>query len=295
MDDSKIRFSYSGFPALFEGTFMRKNTKIMGILNVTPDSFYDGGTCQSLETAIDKAQILEQEGADILDIGGESSRPDANPVPVDEELERVIPLIAALSSKLKCPISIDTMKPKVAEAALEAGAAIINDVSGFCDPKMIDLAKESGASIIVVHMQGRPKSMQINPYYQRGVVVELLEWFQKKTKTLLKAGIRAENIILDPGIGFGKTVDDNLKILHNLEDFKTMGFQLLVGLSRKSFLSRILEKPAKETLAATLAMNALAMFASADIIRVHDVKEHCDVAKVIGRYFEANQLEDPKR
>ncbi len=269
----------------------KRGMKVMGILNVTPDSFYDGGRYNLQELAIEKACRLQQEGADILDIGGESTRPGAKDVPVNEEIERVVPVIAALKGKLSIPISIDTRKPEVATAALKAGAAMINDVSGFRDSKMIALAREAQVPICVMHMLGTPKTMQANPVYPEGVVPHLLNWFQLKADRLLKEGIRGENIILDPGIGFGKTVDDNLKILHNLQRFKAMGFQLLVGLSRKSFMSRILDKPASETLAATLAMNTLALLAQADIIRVHDVKEHRDAAKVVGRYFEVNQSE----
>lgn len=261
----------------------------MGILNVTPNSFYDGGKFSQIEIAIAAGVKMYNDGADIIDIGGESTRPGAEEVPVMEELERVIPVIRALKGKVPIPISIDTMKPQVAEAALKEGATFINDVTGFRHPEMISIAAKANVPVCVMHMLENPKTMQSNPQYEEGVIPHLIQWFKERVLQLTKAGIKKEKIFLDPGIGFGKTVDDNLKILHNLQKFKAMGFPVLIGLSRKSFMSKIINKPASETLATTLAMNTLALLGNVDIIRVHDVGEHREIADVLKRYIDANQ------
>lgn len=254
-------------------------TQLMGILNVTPDSFYDGG--RYIENAIERALEIEWEGADIIDIGGESSRPGASPVSEDEELQRVIPIIEHLKGKISIPISIDTRKARVASAAVEAGATLINDITGFSDPAMCEAAASTGANICVMHMQGTPQIMQKNPHYSKGVVPHVLNWFEKRLESLFKTGIHEKNIILDPGIGFGKTVSHNLEIIHNLQKFKTLGFPILLGVSRKSFMSKIVNKPAKELLPTTITMNTIAILSKVDIIRVHDVKEHRDVIDVL--------------
>lgn len=256
----------------------------MGILNVTADSFFDQGQFFTFEKAVERGIQIYQEGADWIDIGGESSRPGAHPIAEEEEFRRVIPVIQQLSSLIPIPLSIDTMKPRIAQAAIEAGAALINDVSGFRDPAMVKLAVESEAKICVMHMLGDPASMQNNPFYEGGVVSEVLAWLQSKVGMLLEEGIFKENIIIDPGIGFGKTIDDNLKILHNLHKFKAMGFPLLVGLSRKSFMGKTIGKKVSELLPATVAMNTVALLANADIIRVHDVGVHRDVVDMIEKY-----------
>lgn len=258
--------------------------KVMGILNITPDSHFDGGKHNTFESAVKKGIQMYEEGADIIDIGGESTRPGALAVSEENELARVIPVIKELKSCIPIPISIDTMKPRVARAAVKAGATFLNDITGFEDPEMIKLAVETGLEICVMHMQGRPATMQLNPHYENGIVNDLLEWFENRTDKLIKAGIKKEQIILDPGIGFGKTVDDNLKILHNLQKFKAMDFPLLVGLSRKSFISKTVNKPAAELLPATIAMNTVAILAEADIIRVYDVTAHRDVVIMLEKY-----------
>jgi len=256
-------------------------TKLMGIVNITPDSFYKPSRTYALDASIARALQLASEGADILDIGGESTRPGASPVSEEEEIKRVIPFLKNIKGKISIPISIDTKKPAVARAAMQAGASLINDVSGFSQPKMISVAAEADAEIYVMHMQGTPETMQLNPQYEGGVVPFLLRWFEDKVNMLIHSGIRPENIILDPGIGFGKTVADNLEIIHNLSEFKRLGFRVLLGLSRKSFLSKILSKPAEELLSATLAANTLAIMSNVDFIRVHDVKEHRSLIDVI--------------
>lgn len=258
--------------------------KVMGILNITLDSFYNQGDFFSFENAVKRGIQIYQEGADWIDIGGESTRPGAEPISEDEELKRTIPVIKELKSLISIPISIDTTKPKVAEAALDAGASLINDVSGFCHPGMINLAVEREVNICVMHMLGTPATMQYNPYYQEGVISELVTFFKEKVETLLSAGVKREKIILDPGIGFGKTVADNLQILHNLQRFKAMGFPLLIGLSRKSFMSKIIHKPAAELLPTTIAMNTVALLANVDIIRVHDVGVHRNVVDMLETY-----------
>lgn len=251
-------------------------TQLMGILNVTPDSFYDQGAYGNYEAAIKRGIEMEKEGADWIDVGGESTRPGAQYVPVEDELKRVIPLIEELHKQLSIPISIDTRKVEVAREALKAGASLINDVSGFSQKEMTLLAAETGCYVCVMHMQGTPQTMQLSPHYERGVVEELLHWFDKRIQNLLSIGIQESKIILDPGIGFGKTVADNLKILQNLPKFRAFGLPLLLGISRKSFLGKILNKDAKDLLPATIAANMLGIFSGANYIRVHDVKEHRD-------------------
>jgi len=264
---------------------MKKQLKpqIMGILNVTPDSFYDGGRFINIESAVARGIQMYKDGADIIDIGGESTRPSAEEVSEAEELKRVIPVICALKKEIPIPLSIDTMKPKVAELALTEGVTFINDVSGFSNPRMISIAAQANVPICLMHMQGTPKTMQSNPFYENGILTDLTAWFLNKTMQLLQSGIKKENILLDPGIGFGKTVDDNLKILHNLQKFKAMNFSVLVGLSRKSFMGKILNKKTEELLPATLAMNTVALLNGADIVRVHDVQEHAQVVEMLKR------------
>lgn len=252
-------------------------TRLMGILNVTPDSFFTSIADPVL--AIEAGKKMFLDGADILDIGGESSRPGSQPVSLEEELKRVIPVIKALSSK--GIISIDTTKPEVADKACLAGASLINDISGFRDREMIAVAKKHQVPLCVMHMQNNPQTMQLNPRYEKGVVEEIVQFFKMRVDALLREGILPQHIILDPGIGFGKTVADNWEILHNLGQFKKLGYPILIGLSRKSFMSKILNKPPQELLPATLAMNTLAIHSKADYIRVHDVKEHRDIIDLI--------------
>lgn len=267
-------------------------TKVMGIINVTPDSFFEKSRAMVLNDAIATAIRMKAEGADILDIGGESSRPGATMVDEPEELRRVIPVIEGIKKNVDIAISIDTRKPVVARAAVEAGAVLLNDITGFEDKEMVAIAKDGDLEICVMHMQGTPQTMQLNPYYEKGIIAHLLQWFQKKTNMLLNVGIKKEKIIIDPGIGFGKTVADNLEIIHNLPELKGLGFQVLLGGSRKWFLSKILNKPTEELLSATLAMHSFAVAAHVDIIRVHDVKEHRDLVDTITAYQDAVKNRD---
>lgn len=259
-------------------------TKLMGIVNITPDSFHEGSRAPEIELAIAKALQMQADGADIIDIGGESTRPGSPSVSEAEELHRVIPVIKELKKVLSIPISIDTKKPNVARAAVEAGATLINDVTGFTHPDMIKLAKETDLDICVMHMLGTPQTMQKNPHYEAGVVPFLNQWFKEKITYLIDQGINPQKIILDPGIGFGKTVAHNLEIIHNLPEFKQLGFRVLIGVSRKWFLGQILKKPTQELLSATLAVNTIAVMNHVDMIRVHDVKEHRDLIDLIDAY-----------
>jgi len=246
---------------------------IMGILNVTPDSFSNGGRFLSPDAAVKRALIMEKEGADIIDVGGESSRPGAEPVPVEEELRRVIPVLERLRGKLRIPISIDTTKAEVAEAALRAGASIVNDISALrFDPAMASVVAEFGAGLVLMHMLGTPKTMQQDPHYE-DVVREVREFLAERALYAQSQGIPREAIAVDPGIGFGKTVEHNLELLRRLPELVELGFPVLVGPSRKSFIGAILGLGVEERLEGTLVACAVAVVRGADILRVHDVRE----------------------
>lgn len=264
--------------------WLMAKTQLMAILNITPDSFYEGSRAYHMEEVLLKALRLQEEGADIIDIGGESTRPNSPAVPESEEIKRVIPAIKEIKKILSIPISIDTMKPNVARAAVDAGASLINDITGFSQPEMVRLAKETNLDICVMHMQGTPQTMQKNPCYEEGVIPHLTQWFKEKTHFLISQGIAPEKIILDPGIGFGKTIADNLEIIQNLSLFKKLGFRVLLGTSRKWYIGQILKKKTEELLEGTLAANAMAMVNDVDIIRVHDVKEHRSLIDFIDAY-----------
>lgn len=258
----------------------------MAILNVTPDSYFSESRFFNPDDAIARGVEMEKEGADILDIGGESTRPFSEPVPLEEEINRVIPVIASLKSKISIPISIDTMKFEVAKKALDAGASLINDVTGFQDIKMVELAVSYKTDICVMHMQGNPKTMQINPTYNTGIINELMHYFEERIQFLTKKGVQKEHIILDPGIGFGKSIADNLKIIQNLLKLKTLGFPLLLGISRKSFMGKITNQPPTKLLPATLGLNTMAILSNVDFIRVHDLSEHRMLIDVMQKYLE---------
>lgn len=243
---------------------------LMGVLNVTPDSFYDGGRFFEPQRAIERAFELAEQGIDILDIGGESSRPGSEPIPVEEELKRVIPVIKEIRPHLKCLLSIDTTKALVAKAALEEGADIINDISALrADPEMSQLVARSQAGLVLMHMKGTPKTMQLNPYYD-DVIGEIASFFQERIAVALEAGIRKEQILLDPGIGFGKRLEDNLKLINGLDAFLFLNRPILIGLSRKSFIGQILNLPPEERLEGTIASAVISFIRGALIFRVHD-------------------------
>lgn len=255
--------------------------RIMGALNVTPDSFSDGGSFDSLDTAVSHAVAMAQAGVDVIDIGGESTRPGAERVPNAVEQDRVLPVVKALKKELPIiPLSIDTRKPEVAGAALESGADIINDVSGFCDPDMIRLAAETGAGCILMHMRGTPENMQEFTEYH-DLTGEIISFFEKRIEACRAGGVAPCQIILDPGIGFSKSAVQNLELIRQTSRFREMGYPVLMGPSRKSFIGKILEKEiAAGRIWGTAAAVALCVYEGADIIRVHDVSEMRDVALV---------------
>jgi len=254
----------------------------MGILNCTTDSFFEGGRYLDTSKAIHHGLKLIDEGADIIDIGGESTRPGSRKISDEEEIKRVIPVIEGIRQKSSCPISIDTYKPHVAEKALNAGANFLNDITGFAHRPMQQLAKERGVPICVMHALGAPHTTP-QPIYNQGVITEIYNYFQKRIELLLQVGVSESQIILDPGIGggaFGKTIEHNLQILKNIRQFHSLGFPLLIGLSRKSFIQKILKKEASEILSTTVALNTMAMLEGVAFIRVHDVQEHRDILKL---------------
>ena len=272
--------NYQGRPTMPQLPKMGERTLIMGILNVTPDSFSEGGLYQDQDAAVQHGIRMAEDGADVIDIGGESSRPGSEPVSLDEELSRVIPAIEALAKKVEIPISIDAYKPEVARSALDAGASIINDISGLADERMRALAAERKAPTVIMHMKGTPRNMQENPEYD-DVVSEIMAFFGERIALAVEAGLPEEYLIIDPGIGFGKTVDHNLEIIRNLADFKSLGQPILIGTSRKAFIGKILGGlPPTERLQGTAATVAISIANGASIVRVHDVKEMSQVAQV---------------
>ncbi|NPV80601.1 MAG: dihydropteroate synthase [Firmicutes bacterium] len=247
-------------------------TYVMGIVNVTPDSFSDGGKYMDPFAAVEHAKTLVAEGADIIDIGGESTRPGSERVPCDEELRRVIPVVERLSREINIPISVDTYKAEVARRAIEAGASVINDISALrFDPDLGRVAADFGVPMILMHMLGEPGTMQRNPQYH-DVVSDIISFFEDAVERAISAGIKPEKIILDPGIGFGKLPEHNLEILRRLREFRALGYPILVGTSRKSFIARIVGQSIEERDDGTMATVALAIAGGADIVRVHDVK-----------------------
>jgi dihydropteroate synthase len=243
----------------------------MGILNVTPDSFSDGGDWNSIDLAIKQGLALVEQGADILDIGGESTRPGAEPVSLEEERRRVIPVIEQLTRKCNVPISVDTSKSEIAERALAAGAQIVNDITGLTgDPEMPAVCAASSCGVIAMHMQGTPQTMQVNPHYD-DVVREVPEYLGQRLAALAAAGIAADRVVLDPGIGFGKTARHNLSLLADLKSLHQLGRPLLIGHSRKRFLQKLIQRPIDERLAGTIGVAIAVAEQGAEIIRVHDV------------------------
>ncbi|MGB7324420.1 MAG: dihydropteroate synthase [Rubripirellula sp.] len=246
---------------------------VMGILNVTPDSFSDGGKHHDAEVAVATAIAMQNDGADIIDIGGESTRPYSDPVGVEEELDRVLPVIESLAGKISIPISIDTSKSAVAAAAVQAGAEIINDVTGFDgDPAMVDVAVQTGVGVCVMHMQGNPQTMQDSPSYEN-VVAEIHAYLMARRDLCLAAGISIDRICLDPGIGFGKTHDHNLTLLKATRTFTDLGCPILIGHSRKGFIRKLLGGGATDLTAGTLGVTLAVAAAGANVVRVHDVRE----------------------
>ncbi len=260
-------------------TFRR--CEVMGILNVTPDSFSDGGRFDSIDRAMAHATRMIAEGADLLDIGGESSRPGADDVDAQTEGERVVPVIEAiLEVHPSTRISIDTTKAQVAQAGLAAGALLINDISaGILDPEILDVAAEQGADICLMHMKGTPRTMQNSPHYD-DVVFEVRTFLDSRVNAATRAGVELSRVIVDPGIGFGKTLEHNLELIRHIESFKKLGVRVLLGASRKSVIGAVTGRPVEQRLAGSLCVVAWAAAHNVDIIRVHDVAETIDVLKI---------------
>lgn len=262
---------------------LRRRPLVMGILNVTPDSFSDGGRNQDPRVAAEAAVQMQADGADIVDIGGESTRPYSTPVEQNEEIDRVLPVIESLRGLLTIPISIDTGKARVAEAAIEAGAEIINDVTGLQgDPRMPAVARDSGVGVCVMHMQGTPPTMQDDPVYQ-DVVDEIREHLIVRRQACVALGIEPQRICLDPGIGFGKTHEHNLALLRATSEFVQLGSPILIGHSRKGFIAHVLGDKQADRMAGTLGVSLAVALAGAHVLRVHDVKPTVDAL----RLFEA--------
>ncbi len=247
---------------------------VMGILNLSPDSFYSGSSYTDIKQAVKRALEMVEEGADIIDVGGQSTRPGSTGISAEEEIKRVIPVIETLFREIPIPVSCDTYKSTVAEKALDAGASIINDISAFSmDRRLLDVVKNSDCGYVLMHMKGTPEDMQVNPFYE-DVVSEIYEFLYNKLQWMEEEGIDRERVVIDPGIGFGKRFEDNLSILKNLEKFTEMGRPVLLGTSRKSFIGKILNNIAPEyRLEGSIASAVIGYMKGAKIFRVHDVKE----------------------
>jgi dihydropteroate synthase len=258
----------------------RARTLVMGILNVTPDSFSDGGRFFDSEAAVSRGVQMALDGADILDIGGESTRPGSDPVSTTDERERVVPVIKRLASEVDVPISVDTRKHEVAEAALEVGATIVNDVTAGGDPRMFALVRQSEAGMVLMHMKGEPKTMQRNPHYD-DVVSEVHDFLESRIRAALDAGVEWSGLCIDPGLGFGKNTDHSLRLMKQTGELLDLGRPVLVGPSRKSFVGEVLGTEIDERLEGTLAAVAYMAGKGAHIVRVHDVKETVRVVRVV--------------
>ena len=258
-----------------------KRTHVMGVLNVTPDSFSDGGLYFQKEKAIEHGLLLVQDGADIIDVGGESTRPFSEEVSLQEELDRVVPVVEALSKEVQVPISIDTCKAEVARRALKAGASIINDISALrFDPDIVSVAAEAGVPVILMHMQGTPGDMQKNPSYQN-LIPEILDFLKRAVDRAVSGGIKNDLIIVDPGIGFGKTVEHNLEVIRELGQFRVLGRPVLLGTSNKTFIGQLLNKEPHDRDTGTMATIAAGVLNGANIVRVHNVKKAVETVKII--------------
>ena len=253
--------------------------QIMGILNFTPDSFSDSGQFYQLDKALIQIEKMLQAGASIIDIGGESTRPNADEVTLEQELERVVPLVEAVRKRFDCWISVDSSKAQVLVESAQVGMDLINDIRALQEPQALETALKLGLPVCLMHMQGQPRTMQANPYYD-DVVGEVLEFLQKRTALCLKAGMKPENIIWDVGFGFGKTVQHNYKLLQQLARFAVEGFPLLAGLSRKSMIGAVLDKTVEQRVMGSAAGALIAAMNGATILRVHDVEQTADALKI---------------
>lgn len=279
--------------ALLETARRGERTLVMGVLNVTPDSFSDGGRFFTLSAAIAQAERMAKEGADILDIGGESTRPGSDPVSAEEELARILPVIEAVAARLPIPISVDTYKAAVARRAVEAGATMVNDISAMTfDPEMAPTLAALQVPVCLMHIQGNPKTMQQNPVYA-DVAAEVRDWLAGRVQAALQAGIAPENILLDPGFGFGKTAAHNLQLVRRLGELTALGYPLLLGVSRKSTIGRVLGGlPVEDRLEGTAAAVAICIANGASVVRVHDVKAMTRVVRMTDALVRGNWTED---
>jgi len=269
---------------------IQERVLIMGVLNVTPDSFSDGGHYQGVDAAVARAEAIEAEGADLLDIGGESSRPGARPVSLEEELARVLPVVSALAGRVRIPISVDTTKAEVARQVLDAGAAVINDISALRgDPAMADVVARSRAGLILMHMQGTPATMQDHPAYA-ALVEEIGDFLHARVEAAVAAGIDRDRIAVDPGLGFGKTGEQSLALMGSLSVFRALGRPIVIGPSRKSFVGAVLERPVHEREWGTAAAVAAGVLQGAHVVRVHSVAQKKDVARMAHAIREAKAV-----
>ena len=282
---STYKFSYEEYDRkvykIDENEFHFGKTYLMGILNVTPDSFSDGGLFKSPEDAIEYGLKIVEDGADIIDIGGESSRPGAEPVSIDEELSRVLPVIRGLFGRVNVPISIDTTKAKVARKAIENGAEIVNDISAMSfDVHMADVVADTGSAVILMHIRGTPQDMQKGDLSYKSIRGEVIAYLEDKIEKALAAGISFENMMIDPGIGFGKSAEDNLKLLKHLSEFRVLGRPIVTGVSRKTLIGKISGGGPRDRLEGTAAAVTAAIMNGSNIVRVHDVKPMKKVVEI---------------
>jgi len=261
---------------------------LMGVLNVTPDSFFDGGNYLAVDNALQHALSLIQQGADIIDIGGESTKPYAKQVSLEVELTRVIPVIKKLRRESDVCISIDTYKPEVMQAAVEAGANIINDIYALRQPGALTMAAQLAVPVCLMHMQGEPSNMQQNPYYRHGVVDEICQFFTERIKACELAGINKNLLLLDPGFGFGKLIKDNLQLVYNLQEFFTLGMPILLGISRKNTIGAILDKETDQRLIGSLTLALFSAMKGVGILRTHDVDETRQALKILEMLYQEN-------
>lgn len=273
-DDLTVRFADGG------GLELGRRTRVMGVLNLTPDSFSDGGRHADAESALDAAARMCEGGADIIDVGGESTRPGAAPVPAAEECRRILPVIEGIKKRLDVRISVDTAKAEVARRALDAGADMVNDVSAFGDPEMLDLVVARGVPVALMHMRGTPRTMQQETHYD-DLIGTLIGFLRDRAETAVAAGVRDDKILVDPGIGFGKSTEGNLRILHRLPALKQVGRPILIGASRKTFIGEVLDLPVDERLEGSLAVAAFASAQGAHVIRAHDVAATVRVVRMV--------------
>ncbi|MDC9594013.1 dihydropteroate synthase [Xenorhabdus sp. IM139775] len=261
--------------------------QVMGILNVTPDSFSDGGIHNTFDTALEHADRMIKEGAAIIDVGGESTRPGANEVSEQEELDRVVPVIEALAQRFDAWISVDTSKAVVMRESAKAGAHIINDIRALQEPGALDAAAQSGLSVCLMHMQGQPRTMQTEPHYEH-VISEVKTFLTQRVERCVAAGIAKNNLILDLGFGFGKNLSHNYQLLAHLQEFHHLGLPILAGMSRKSMIGQLLDVPSQERVTGSVACAVIAALKGAQIIRVHDVKETVQAMKIVHATQSAN-------